>query len=165
MRVKSEFPEYFMIDNELVSDKSTISNKFNEFYTNIGPNIAKEINIASNKSYRSYQQVTYKATCSLHYEVELCHLAWTIRGLTAIFAHLHRTTRPTQQTWDVGPNVGTTLVIAVWQFWHWTSVWSGHFCDFETYSDNPIINLEGWDIYFPYTTGTHIQYITRIHFI
>ena len=47
VRVKSEFPEYFMIENKLVSDKSTISNKFNEFYTNIGPNLAKEINIAS----------------------------------------------------------------------------------------------------------------------
>ena len=35
MRVKSEFPEYFMIDYKLVSDKSTISYKFNEFYTNI----------------------------------------------------------------------------------------------------------------------------------
>ena len=54
MRVKSEFPEYFMIENKLVSDKSTISNKFNEFYTNIGPNLAKEINIASSKSFRSY---------------------------------------------------------------------------------------------------------------
>ena len=28
--------------NKLASDKSTISNKFNEFYTNIGPNLAKE---------------------------------------------------------------------------------------------------------------------------
>ena len=53
VRVKSEFPKYFMIDNKLVSDKSTISNKFNEFYTNIGPNLAKEINIASNESYKS----------------------------------------------------------------------------------------------------------------
>ena len=47
VRVKSEFPEYFMIDNKLVSDKSTISNKF---YTNIGSHLAKEINIASSKS-------------------------------------------------------------------------------------------------------------------
>ena len=54
VRVKSEFPEYFMIENKLVSDKSTISNKFNEFYTNIGPNFAREINIASSKSFRSY---------------------------------------------------------------------------------------------------------------
>ena len=54
VRVKSEFPEYFMIENKLESDKSTISNKFNEFYTNIGPNLAKEINIASSKSFRSY---------------------------------------------------------------------------------------------------------------
>ena len=51
-----------MIDNKLVSDKSTISNKFNEFYTNIGPNFAKEINIASNKSYRSYLKSSNKKT-------------------------------------------------------------------------------------------------------
>ena len=43
-----------MIDNILVSDKSMISNKFIDLYTNIGPNLAKEINIACNKSYRSY---------------------------------------------------------------------------------------------------------------
>ena len=54
VRVKSEFPEYFMIGNKLVSDKSTISKKFNELNTNIGPNLAKDINVASNKSYRSY---------------------------------------------------------------------------------------------------------------
>ena len=54
VRVKSEFPEYFMIENKLVSDKSTISNQFNEFYTKIGPNLARESNIASSKSFRSY---------------------------------------------------------------------------------------------------------------
>ena len=41
-----------MIKNKLVI--STISNKFNEFYTNIGPNLAKEINKASSKSFRGY---------------------------------------------------------------------------------------------------------------
>ena len=60
VRVKSEFPEYFMIENKLVSDKSTLSNKFNEFYTNIGPNLAKEINIASSKSFRSYLKSSNK---------------------------------------------------------------------------------------------------------
>ena len=58
----------------------------------------------------------------------------------------------------------SSLAVLTLDIGHW-SVWSGHFCDFETYSDTPNINLEGWDIYFPYTTGTHIQYITRIHFI
>ena len=37
-----------------MSDKYTISNKFNEFYINIDPNLAKEINIARSKSFRSY---------------------------------------------------------------------------------------------------------------
>ena len=54
VRIKSESPKYFVIENKLMSDKSTISNKFNEFHTNIGPNLAKEINIASSKSFRSY---------------------------------------------------------------------------------------------------------------
>ena len=54
VRIKSESPKYFVIENKLVSDKSTISNKFNEFHTNIGPNLVKEINIASSKSFRSY---------------------------------------------------------------------------------------------------------------
>ena len=51
--VKSQFPDYIMIENKLVSDKSTISNKFNEFYKNIGLNLAKVINIARSKSFRS----------------------------------------------------------------------------------------------------------------
>ena len=54
VRVKSEFLEYFMIENKLVSDKSTISNKFNESYTNINLDLAKEINMASSESFRSY---------------------------------------------------------------------------------------------------------------
>ena len=54
VRIKYEFPEYFMTENKLVSDKFTISKKCNEFYANIGPNLAKEINIASSKSFRSY---------------------------------------------------------------------------------------------------------------
>ena len=60
VRVKSELPEYFIIENKLVSDKSTISNKFNQFYRNIGPNLAKEINIASSKSFRNYLKSSNK---------------------------------------------------------------------------------------------------------
>ena len=49
---------------------------------------------------------------------------------------------------------GGSPFIAVWPFWHWTSVWSGHFCDFETYSYTPNRNLEWWH-YISHTPQEH----------
>ena len=47
-----------MIEDKLLSDKSTISNQFNELYTKTGLNLAKEINISSSKSFKSYLKST-----------------------------------------------------------------------------------------------------------
>ena len=40
---KSKQPTSLYIDNELVSDSNSISEAFNSFFTNIGPNIASKI--------------------------------------------------------------------------------------------------------------------------
>ena len=42
-RKKVNFPEFCKIDNTVVTDTTSIANKFNFFFTNIGPNLAKEI--------------------------------------------------------------------------------------------------------------------------
>ena len=48
---KSKFPEFFKIDNTVVTDTTSIANKFNFFFTNIGPNLAKEICVPSRNNF------------------------------------------------------------------------------------------------------------------
>ena len=52
--MKKCFPEYFVDKGDIVNDKVTIANKFNSFFTNIGPNLAKNIVLPQNKCFRSY---------------------------------------------------------------------------------------------------------------
>ena len=53
-KVKKCFPEYFVDKGDIVNDKVTIANKFNSYFTNIGPNLAKNIVLPQNKCFRSY---------------------------------------------------------------------------------------------------------------
>lgn len=50
----SQFPKYFHIDNIDVSDPLEIANKFNLFFTEIGPRLAQSITPPPNKSYRDF---------------------------------------------------------------------------------------------------------------
>ena len=52
--LKNNFPKLFNINNEQVNDKRTIADKFNEFFVNIGPNLASRISPNPTKSYRNY---------------------------------------------------------------------------------------------------------------
>ena len=38
-----DFPNYFTIEGQTVKDKLDVSNHFNMFFANIGPNLAKKI--------------------------------------------------------------------------------------------------------------------------
>ena len=49
-----KFPSVFLIENKMCSDKDLIANKFNEYFTQIGPRLAGNIDIANNRSYESY---------------------------------------------------------------------------------------------------------------
>ena len=51
---KSKFPEFFKIDNTVVTDTTSIANKFNFFFTNIGPNLAKEICVPSRNNFKNF---------------------------------------------------------------------------------------------------------------
>ena len=48
------FPNSFVIDNKLISNKNDIVNDFNNFFTNIGPDLAKNISNTSNKHFIDY---------------------------------------------------------------------------------------------------------------
>lgn len=53
-QTKSDYPESFKIDNRLVSDKQEIANCFNDFFTNIGKNLADSIQPPSGIDYKSF---------------------------------------------------------------------------------------------------------------
>ena len=49
-----KFPNVFLIDHKMCSDKDLIANKFNEYFTQIGPRLAGNIYVANKRSYESY---------------------------------------------------------------------------------------------------------------
>ena len=49
-----KFPNVFLIDNKMCSDKDLIANKFNEYFTQIVPRLAGNIDVANKRSYDSY---------------------------------------------------------------------------------------------------------------
>ena len=49
-----KLPDYFKIDGNIVNDKHVIANKFNTFFTNIGPTLASQINVEGIQSYAGY---------------------------------------------------------------------------------------------------------------
>ena len=48
------FPEYFIADGEEITNKLEIANKFNMFFTEIGPKLAREIRITSDKTFKHF---------------------------------------------------------------------------------------------------------------
>ena len=51
---KSTFPAHFLSENEQVSGAQNIANKFNEYFTNIGSDLARSINTANKATFDSY---------------------------------------------------------------------------------------------------------------
>ena len=51
---KYKFPNVFLIENKMCSDKDLIANTFNEYFTQIGPRLAANIDVANKRSYESY---------------------------------------------------------------------------------------------------------------
>ena len=50
----SDFPSYFMLDNNKITDNRRIADGFNKFFTNIGPTLSKQINTKSSSSYKTF---------------------------------------------------------------------------------------------------------------
>ena len=49
-------PDFMIIENQKVTDKSVIANKFNEYFNNIGHQMAGAIDVKSDCSFRDYLQ-------------------------------------------------------------------------------------------------------------
>jgi hypothetical protein len=53
-RKTKELPKYFMLDTVCLTDAKTIADGFNNFFTNIGPELANKITPPQDKSYQTY---------------------------------------------------------------------------------------------------------------
>ena len=53
---KKTFPDHFKFGGREINDKLAIANRFNQFFTNIGPKLASEISSDSNCSYKSFKK-------------------------------------------------------------------------------------------------------------
>ena len=52
---KSEFPSSFRMNDTIITDKQQIANSFNQYFTEIGPNLASSINTSTNSlTYQDY---------------------------------------------------------------------------------------------------------------
>ena len=51
---KSSLPDYIIDNNNTITDPLDIANRFNDFFTNVGPNLANEFIYAGQKKYSDY---------------------------------------------------------------------------------------------------------------
>ena len=56
---KNKFPQIFVDGNSFITNKSTIVNKFNSFFANIGPNLSSKINMPVNKNFKNYLKLKH----------------------------------------------------------------------------------------------------------
>ena len=59
---RSEFPEYFIDKNKLITKDEDIANYFNNFFCKIGPDLANSIKGPAGKSYKDYLTQTISST-------------------------------------------------------------------------------------------------------
>ena len=55
---KKDFPNYFKLSDQHISDPMAIANHFNKFFANIGPELSKNLHSNSEKSVSSYMKQT-----------------------------------------------------------------------------------------------------------
>jgi hypothetical protein len=79
-RKKKHFPEYFCVDDEHIHDKLEIANKFNIYFTNIGPKLASTIDQPVGKSFTTFLNKKISSKLSFH-EVTSDHVSKIIDKL------------------------------------------------------------------------------------
>ena len=79
---KNEFPSYFLIENKKETNTKFIADKFNEFFTNIGPSLAEKIKSDSAISYKAYlkQHITSSFKFSLVSSDSVLKLITTLKA-------------------------------------------------------------------------------------
>ena len=75
-------PDFMIIENEKVTDKGVIANKFNEYFNNIGHQMAGAIDVKSDCSFRDYLQSRCLTTFSFQ-SVSKNYIKNTIKNLNS----------------------------------------------------------------------------------
>ena len=57
-------PAYFSLDNDCITDSKQIANKFNEYFVNIGPNLASNIETQDKQPFSAYLKSKVNTTFS-----------------------------------------------------------------------------------------------------
>ena len=50
---KTKFPDHLVIDGKQITDQKAISNAFNIYFVNVGPNLAAKIKLPNSKSFNN----------------------------------------------------------------------------------------------------------------
>ena len=66
-RFKSDFPSCFVHEGVEITDTKNIADKFNEYFTEIGPKLAKSINTANKAPFNSYLTTPCPASFNFGY--------------------------------------------------------------------------------------------------
>ena len=61
---KVKIPDHFKLDGKKIYDKQETANKFNSFFTNIGPSLANNIKKVPNKRFSDYLTLTPEVNLS-----------------------------------------------------------------------------------------------------
>ena len=64
-RNKKDFPHYFKLSDQHISDPMAIANHFNKFFANIGPELSKNLHSNSKKTVSSYMKQTIISSLSI----------------------------------------------------------------------------------------------------
>ena len=75
-----EFPTYFLNNGKYVCGAKNIADKFNEYFTEIGPSLANEIDVSKWSPFNTY--LTSPCTSSFHFQyTNPCGILKIIQGL------------------------------------------------------------------------------------
>ena len=75
-KCKSESPSYFLNNDEIISGNTNIANKFNEYFTKIGPELARKIDTKNKLPYTTYLTKPCASSFEFMYTtpIEICNL-------------------------------------------------------------------------------------------
>ena len=75
-KCKSKFPSYFLNNDEIISGDTNIANKFNEYFTKIGPELARKIDTKNKLPYTTYLTKSCASSFEFVYTtpIEICNL-------------------------------------------------------------------------------------------
>ena len=70
IKEKKEFPKSFMYNEKEITNPQEIADKFNDFFTNVGPNLSNKIPTHPTKTFRSYLTKQINIVSRFHWLIQ-----------------------------------------------------------------------------------------------